>query len=168
MCGWCGTRWKRCASGWSRWARCAIEYLLKTAPPSEMIAVAHRRLAHHALAEFVRERPHRPPSAAMRRNYLAASELPKTSHRVRNQPLHRFAPEVQAAERGMDRRVRKLLSHVEQDVDDSRVRARAEYDHPLVLHVHRKVALVHDERVRFPFLRRAASAQVVGPSLLEA
>src|SRR5215472_10085214 len=89
-------------------------------------------------------------------------------HGVRNEPLHGRPGKVQPPEDSVQRNAGKRLPRAQEDIDDAGVRAHAENDEALPSHVHRHVALVHDQGIRLPWLLDGPSAEMIRAALLEA
>src|ERR671925_491382 len=75
---------------------------------------------------------------------------------------------MQAAEDAVQGYVWKHLAGVQQDIDDTRMRARTEDDEPLPLHVDCHIAFVQDQGIRLPWLIHGLSAKMIRAALFEA
>src|SRR5215467_11765261 len=89
-------------------------------------------------------------------------------HGVRNESLHRRPGKVQTPEHTVQRHTGKRLPRAQEDINDASMRAHAEDDEPLPSHVHRHVALVHDQGIWLPWLLHGPSTQMIRAALLEA
>src|SRR5215468_6672306 len=75
---------------------------------------------------------------------------------------------MQAPEHPVQRYIWKHLAGVQQDIDDAGMRARAEDDEPLPLHVDRHIAFVQDQGIRLPRLIHGPSAEMIRTALFKA
>src|SRR5215813_9136143 len=90
------------------------------------------------------------------------------NHGVRNELLHGRSGKVQTSEDSVQRHTGERLPSAQEDIDDAGMRAHAEDDEPLPSHVHRHVALVHDQGIWLPWLLDGPSTQMIRAALLEA
>src|SRR5215475_15230289 len=89
-------------------------------------------------------------------------------HGVRNEPLHGRAGQMQPPDDSVQRHAGKRLPRAQEDIDDAGMRAHAEDDEPLPSHVHRHVALIHDQGIWLPWLLHGPSTEMIRTALLEA
>src|SRR5512132_4430037 len=89
-------------------------------------------------------------------------------HSVRNQPFHRRACQMQSPEYAIQRDIRKHLTGIEEDIDDTRMRTGTEDDDALRLHVNRYVAFIHDQWIRLPWLVGGPSTEMIRASFFKA
>src|SRR4030095_13271217 len=89
-------------------------------------------------------------------------------HSVRNQPFHRRACQMQSPEHAIQWYIRKHLTGIEEDIDDTRMRTGTEDDDTLRLHMNRYVAFIHDQRIRLPWLVGGPSTEMIRASFFKA
>ncbi len=77
------------------------------------------------------------PASAMRWHDLLELELFQMRHGVGNQPFHRRPCQMQSPKHAIQRDIRKHLTGIEEDIDDTRMRTGTEDDDALLPHMHR-------------------------------